>query len=175
MRYVSKPIQIDAMRLTTLNAIEVMAWMTNSGYGLSSRAVQETLRVNFDRSIFIDTLKGTMKATPGDWIIRGTEGEFYPCKDSVFRRKYELLNETHVGKIKVDTGKYSIALGLIDDIYKTALSVEVLDENGDREKFAASVVSKAEDMEEMIRNHVYATDAQVIALRNMLNGLSAWV
>lgn len=37
----------------------------------------------------IDTLEGTMTALPGDWIIRVTEGEFYPCKDSVFQRKYE--------------------------------------------------------------------------------------
>lgn len=43
-----------------------------------------------DRSIlYIKTLEGTMTANPGDWIICGTEGELYPCKPSVFERKYE--------------------------------------------------------------------------------------
>lgn len=37
----------------------------------------------------IKTLEGTMRASIGDWIIRGTEGELYPCKPSVFERKYE--------------------------------------------------------------------------------------
>jgi hypothetical protein len=37
----------------------------------------------------IHTLEGVMTAQPGDWIIRGTEGELYPCKPSVFERKYE--------------------------------------------------------------------------------------
>jgi hypothetical protein len=37
----------------------------------------------------IRTLEGVMRANEGDWIIRGTEGELYPCKQSVFERKYE--------------------------------------------------------------------------------------
>lgn len=38
--------------------------------------------------ITIQTLEGNMICNIGDWVIRGTEGEFYPCKDSVFQRKY---------------------------------------------------------------------------------------
>ena len=44
--------------------------------------------------IEISTLEGKMKALLGDWVIKGTEGEFYPCKDSVFQRKYHEYNET---------------------------------------------------------------------------------
>lgn len=40
-------------------------------------------------TIHVFTLEGTMIARAGDWIIRGTEGELYPCKPSVFERKYE--------------------------------------------------------------------------------------
>jgi hypothetical protein len=40
----------------------------------------------------IRTLEGTMLASPGDWIIRDTEGELYPCKSSVFERQYELVS-----------------------------------------------------------------------------------
>lgn len=42
---------------------------------------------------FVQTLEGPLRIQPGDWLIEGTEGEFYPCKDSVFRRKYEIADE----------------------------------------------------------------------------------
>jgi hypothetical protein len=37
----------------------------------------------------IRTLEGVMTANRGDWIIKGLEGEFYPCKPSIFQAKYE--------------------------------------------------------------------------------------
>lgn len=37
----------------------------------------------------VRTLEGVMVASPGDWIIRGVEGELYPCKASVFAATYE--------------------------------------------------------------------------------------
>lgn len=39
--------------------------------------------------IFIETLEGTMRASHGDWIIRGVKGEFYPCKHDIFAATYE--------------------------------------------------------------------------------------
>ncbi|MEM8971345.1 MAG: hypothetical protein AAGD43_04680 [Pseudomonadota bacterium] len=39
--------------------------------------------------ILIDTLEGQMKALPGDWIIKGVNGEFYPCKPDIFEKTYE--------------------------------------------------------------------------------------
>lgn len=39
--------------------------------------------------ILIDTLEGQMRADPGDWIICGVKGEFYPCKDEIFQATYE--------------------------------------------------------------------------------------
>lgn len=41
----------------------------------------------------VDTAEGTMHGRPGDWLIRGVEGELYPCKDSVFRRTYEAVDD----------------------------------------------------------------------------------
>ena len=37
----------------------------------------------------IETLEGTMTASPGDWVITGVMGEEYPCKDEIFRKTYE--------------------------------------------------------------------------------------
>lgn len=39
--------------------------------------------------ILINTLEGQMKAMPGDWIIKGVNGEFYPCKPDIFEKTYE--------------------------------------------------------------------------------------
>jgi hypothetical protein len=40
-------------------------------------------------AMLIPTLEGTMAANPGDYIIRGVAGEFYPCKPDIFERTYE--------------------------------------------------------------------------------------
>ena len=39
--------------------------------------------------VYIPTLEGTMTAKPGDFIIRGVKGEFYPCKPDIFAATYE--------------------------------------------------------------------------------------
>ena len=47
----------------------------------------------FDAVVY-DRLHGTwVNVRKGDWIIRGTEGEFYPCADAVLRKKYEQVTE----------------------------------------------------------------------------------
>jgi hypothetical protein len=33
-----------------------------------------------------------MCASPGDWIIRGIKGEFYPCKPDIFAATYEAVS-----------------------------------------------------------------------------------
>lgn len=43
--------------------------------------------------IEIQTLEGTMLAVPGDWIIKGVKGEFYPCKPDIFAATYEIAGE----------------------------------------------------------------------------------
>ena len=39
----------------------------------------------------IETLEGTMEASEGDYIIKGVNGEFYPCKPDIFEKTYELV------------------------------------------------------------------------------------
>jgi len=45
------------------------------------------------RELLIDTLEGTMRASIGDWIIRGVKGELYPCKPDIFAETYERVEE----------------------------------------------------------------------------------
>jgi hypothetical protein len=42
---------------------------------------------------YIKTLEGDMHVIAGDWIIKGIKGEFYPCKDDIFKATYELVEE----------------------------------------------------------------------------------
>lgn len=39
----------------------------------------------------IKTLEGSMKASEGDWIIKGVKGEIYPCKPDIFQATYEAV------------------------------------------------------------------------------------
>ena len=42
--------------------------------------------------LIIHTWEGDMKATLGDWIIRGVKGEYYPCKPDIFEATYERVS-----------------------------------------------------------------------------------
>lgn len=44
-------------------------------------------------SIFIPTLEGEMRADPYDYIIKGVNGEFYPCKPDIFEKTYDVIEE----------------------------------------------------------------------------------
>ena len=44
-------------------------------------------------SIFIPTLEGVMRADPYDYIIKGVNGEFYPCKPDIFEKTYDVIEE----------------------------------------------------------------------------------
>lgn len=44
-----------------------------------------------DKEMIIHTLEGDMKASIGDYIITGVNGEQYPCKPDIFEKTYEAL------------------------------------------------------------------------------------
>lgn len=43
--------------------------------------------------LFINTLEGKMSVSVGDYIIKGAQGEFYPCKSDIFEATYESCEE----------------------------------------------------------------------------------
>jgi hypothetical protein len=58
-------------------------------------------------SLCIETLEGTMMASPGDWIIRGVKGELYPCKPDIFEATYEPVDSLiHGQPIEVVDGAW---------------------------------------------------------------------
>lgn len=50
--------------------------------------------VRIEREIQIITLEGTMTGEVGDWLITGVNGEQYPCKDDVFQKTYDPVEDT---------------------------------------------------------------------------------
>lgn len=83
-----KPVVIDARLFDgSPESFKSMSdWLKASGAFL-------TYYGNGNR-IKIPTLEGIMTADPGDWIIKGVKGEFYPCKPHIFELTYEPVSST---------------------------------------------------------------------------------
>lgn len=93
--YRKKPVVIEAKQWTGDNGLEIQAFL-NDGHEFSTNG-----HVN-GQYVDIGTLEGLMVASPGDWIIRGVKGEFYPCKPDIFDATYE-LEETVGSPVSVPT------------------------------------------------------------------------
>lgn len=48
---------------------------------------------DFDGQCYIQTLEGEYKLVPGHYIIKGVQGEFYPCDPDIFWKTYELTDD----------------------------------------------------------------------------------
>ena len=79
-KFKKKPVVIEAIQFTGENCIEIIHFMGGPW---------QNLELNDTDWPAIHTLEGTLTASPGDWIIKGVKGEFYPCKPEVFAEKYE--------------------------------------------------------------------------------------
>lgn len=59
----------------------------------TQKRFDEYVSICRDKGLGIRTLEGTMNASVGDFIIKGVNGEFYPCKPDIFEKSYELIAE----------------------------------------------------------------------------------
>lgn len=83
--YRKKPIVIEAMEFTDKAKDQVFNWITCTCAAAFDKEGNPTL--------IISTLEGDHTARLGDWIIKGVQGEFYPCKPDIFEQTYELVEE----------------------------------------------------------------------------------
>ena len=94
--YRKKPVVVKAVQWTGENLREVIAFMdgppeTKSHHaGMMWEQYEDLVRKN---GLKIYTLEGKMDASPGDWIIKGVKGEFYPCKPDIFAATYDPANQ----------------------------------------------------------------------------------
>lgn len=87
MRFRKKPVEIEAVRFSgsSTSALAIEYWMEGGKY------VEPGMQTADVRNLEIETLEGVMIAKPGDWIIKGVQGEFYPCKPDIFEATYDAV------------------------------------------------------------------------------------
>lgn len=83
MKATKKPVTIECMKWdgTNFNEVQnfcgdVALFKENAETGCSE--------------LFIKTLEGDHHASAGDYIIRGVNGELYPCKPDIFEKTYDI-------------------------------------------------------------------------------------
>ena len=87
MKYRKLPIVIEAFKWEDdcdLFSEDIPKWF------------KDNLKIDFyfsNMNLFIRTLEGNMKVNDGDYIIKGVNNEFYPCKPDIFEKTYELVVE----------------------------------------------------------------------------------
>lgn len=90
-RFRKKPVEIEAMQLTPESRGQIIKWGEAS---VRPGQVIPAVRPADDSApLLIHTLEGTMRAEWGDFIIRGVQGEFYPCKPDIFAATYEAVDQ----------------------------------------------------------------------------------
>ena len=87
--FTKKPVTIEAFQYPTdpfdnAGAISVYEWVRRNSLGKNSAYIDP-----MSGDLMIHTLEGDMRVSAGDWIIRGVQGEFYPCKPDIFKATYE--------------------------------------------------------------------------------------
>ena len=88
MKYRKKPVVIEAIQFTDDNTetlIRLQEFM--------NRDIEVSYKNPKNPVLRIETLEGVMEASIGDYIIKGINGEFYPCKPDIFKATYEKVKE----------------------------------------------------------------------------------
>lgn len=95
MKYRKKPIVIEAVQLKVTNVLEVESFIEDKKIELNNFIDSEKFdaykHIVIKNGRQIKTLEGVMTANVGDFIIKGVNGEFYPCKPDIFEKTYELV------------------------------------------------------------------------------------
>lgn len=103
-KYRKKPVEIEAVRWTGENVDEIKEFVgvqakftyytcpDDSHYDYASWNEPPRDR-DYLTSLDIYTLEGRMQAKEGDYIIRGVNGEFYPCKPDIFEKTYDKVEQ----------------------------------------------------------------------------------
>lgn len=88
-KYRKKPVVIDAFQfegVDDLGGFGCPAWMV----GAMALGVRELGGAGMlKKDLLIHSMEGIMTAKPGDWIVRGIQGELYPVKPDIFQATYE--------------------------------------------------------------------------------------
>lgn len=85
-RYKKKPVEIEAIQLTWRNWSDICDFIT---LDWEKNGIHGKYLDNGKIGLVIPTLEGDHLAEENDYIIKGVQGEFYPCKPHIFHKTYE--------------------------------------------------------------------------------------
>lgn len=91
MKYRKKPIVVEAIIFED-DSVETITKLQELGLD-PVRVDYRSYAAHGSYWLNIETLEGTMRADVGDHIIKGVDGEFYPCKPDIFEKTYEIIQE----------------------------------------------------------------------------------
>jgi hypothetical protein len=91
MKYRKKPVVIDAVRYGGNGNMSPRGGPPDWLWDALANGIARF--VNGGDPLLLKTLEGDLTVSPGDWIIRGVNGELYPCKPDIFEATYEALPE----------------------------------------------------------------------------------
>ena len=97
MKYRKKPVVVEAIQWNGTNDREMFDFLTN--YEKTNDFIStsgENFYIDHEKvkgGLIIKTLEGEHIATIVDYIIKGVEGEFYPCKPDIFEKTYEMVGD----------------------------------------------------------------------------------
>ena len=93
-KFRKKPVVIEAIKWTGNNLKEILKFqgqsVTTPDYQTQDRFYDYEKSIK-ENGLIIKTLEGQHIATIDDWIIKGIQGEFYPCKPDIFKATYEKI------------------------------------------------------------------------------------
>ena len=89
-KFRKKPVEIEAVQWDGKRIVgDAPQWLLEALRmpGTPDTSPGSIMRVGDE--VHIGTLEGVVRASPGDWIIQGIKGEFYPCKPDIFAATYD--------------------------------------------------------------------------------------
>lgn len=89
-KYRKRPVEIEALQLHMSNMDGLIQQMRRDGYEVETHSEPPMRAIT---GIKIKTLEGVMLANIGDYIIKGVQGEYYPCKPDIFEKTNEPVVE----------------------------------------------------------------------------------
>ena len=90
MKAVKKPVEIECVQWTGHNDKEIIDFCGKEK-AYFTRIINGNLDGGEEWNLYIRTLEGDHRAIVGDYIIKGVQGEFYPCKEDIFHKTYEII------------------------------------------------------------------------------------
>ena len=94
MRFRKRPVVIEAYQITECDydGFILFGHFCNPPWWLEDAVTERRVYIK-GHMIYIETLEGEMRVSINDYVVRGVDGELYPCKASIFEKTYERVED----------------------------------------------------------------------------------